>query len=126
MSTAADAKAHLAKAREFLEAARLGHEMDLFNAATSDAVVSGINSKDAICLLLTGVSRRSDAHFDAVAELRSAGPAGKDLASTLSRLLKLKTKSQYQAASVAATDAAKAIEWAARMQAVAEKVVLSS
>ena len=44
-----------------------------------------------------------------------------EFASTFSRLLKLKTKSQYRSASVAATDATKAIEWAARMLAAADK-----
>ena len=125
MTALADAKAHLVKAREFLEAARLTNGLDLFNAATSDAVVSGINSKDAICLRQIGVTRKSDAHQDAVAELKSAGPTGKELAPTFSRLLKLKTKSQYQSASVAGTDAGRAIEWAERMLAAAEKAVSS-
>ena len=121
MTALADARAHLVKAREFLEAARSSNELDRFNAATSDAVISAINSKDAICLRLMGVTRKSDAHQEAVAELRSAGPAGMEFASTFSRLLKLKTKSQYRSASVAATDATKAIEWAARMLAAADK-----
>lgn len=47
-----DAEAHLAKAREFLTAAESAASQDLHNAATSNAVVSGINSKDAICLRL--------------------------------------------------------------------------
>lgn len=84
MTALADARAHLAKAREFLETARSSGELDRFNAATSDAVISGINSKDAICLRLIGVTRKSDAHQDAVAELKSAGPTGKELASTFS------------------------------------------
>jgi len=125
MTALADARAHLAKAREFVEAARSSHEHDLYNAATSNAVISGINSKDAICLRLIGVTRKSDGHQEAVAELKSAGPVGKELASTFSRLLKLKTKSQYQSHLVAATDATKAIEWAERMLEVAEKAVSS-
>jgi hypothetical protein len=43
-----DARAHLAKAQEFLAAAEFTLDLDLFNAATSSAVSSGINSKDAI------------------------------------------------------------------------------
>lgn len=54
MRTLDEARAHLAKAREFLTAAELNLDLDLFNAATSNAVISGINSKDAICLRLTG------------------------------------------------------------------------
>jgi hypothetical protein len=36
-----DARAHLAKAKEFLEAAELALDADLFNAARSDAAVTG-------------------------------------------------------------------------------------
>ena len=56
MTALADARSHLAKAREFLEAARSSHEQDMFNAAASNAVIAGINAKDAICLRLTGVT----------------------------------------------------------------------
>lgn len=120
-----DARIHLAKAREFLEAATFSLELSLLNAATSDAVICGINAKDAICLRLTGVTRKSEAHAEAVAELRACGPVGASLAPTLSRLLGLKTKSQYQSASVAAADADKAIGWATRLVQGAEDVVSS-
>jgi hypothetical protein len=120
-----DARAHVAKAREFLDAAQLSHDLALFNAAASSAVISGINSKDAICLRLTGRTRKSDNHADAVTELRAAGPAGARMAPTLSRLLTLKTKSQYQVESVAAADAAKAVDWASRLLDAAEVVVSS-
>jgi hypothetical protein len=94
----------------------------LFNAAASSAVTSGINSKDAICLTLTGRTRKADNHLEAVAELNAAGPAGRETTSTFSRLLKLKTKSQDQSASIAAADAAKSIDWAARMLDIAKGV----
>ncbi len=57
MSALNDATAHLAKLREFLRTAESNKELNLYNAATSDAVISGINSKDAICLGLTGRSK---------------------------------------------------------------------
>jgi hypothetical protein len=123
MSALAQARAHLGKAREFLDAARIGLELEQFNAATSNAVIAGINAKDAVCLRLTGRSRKADNHADALAELKSAGPAGAALAPTLSRLLKLKTKSQYQAVSIATSDAHKAIEWATRLVEGAEDVL---
>ncbi|GEP40362.1 hypothetical protein NPS01_40250 [Nocardioides psychrotolerans] len=123
MTALDDAQAHLVKAREFLEAARLDLTWNHVNAATSNAVISGINSKDAICLRLTGTTRKRDNHHDAVAELKAAGPAGAALASTLGRLLKLKTKAQYQSRLAAPGDAAKAIEWAGRLLDEAETVV---
>jgi len=124
MSALTDATAHLAKAREFLEAAELNNDRDLYNAATSNAVTSGINSKDAICLTLTGRTGKSENHAEAMVELRATGSVGRAQASTLDRLLRLKPKSQYQAASISASDATKAISWAARLLEAAEGVSL--
>lgn len=118
-----EARAHLAKAREFLDAAELTNDLELYNAAASNAVTSGINSKDAICLALTGRTRKSDNHVEAVGELKGAGVVGRDSSTTLSRLLRLKSKSQYQAGSVSAADATKSIDWAARLLETAESVV---
>ena len=110
-----EALAHLAKAREFLDAAALELDMGLLTAAASSAVLAGINAKDTICLRLTGRTGKSDDHRAAVPELAAAGPAGKALESTFRRLLGLKTTAQYQAAPISRTDATKAVEWATRM-----------
>lgn len=115
MTAISDARAHLRKAREFLDAAEVSLDHDLFNATTSSAVTSGINSKDAICLALTGRAAKTDSHANAVSELRQAGPSAKQFATTLGRLLKLKNRSQYQTVDVARADAEKAIEWAAKL-----------
>ena len=120
-----DARAHLAKAQEFLAAAEFTLDEDLFNATTSSAVSSGINSKDAICLRLTGVSRKTDNHAQAVAELARAGGVGAALTQTFSRLLRMKPAAQYQASSVRPADAGKAVQWAMRMLQVATDVVRS-
>jgi uncharacterized protein (UPF0332 family) len=117
------AKEHLAKAREFLEVAELSHDLDLYNAAASNAVTSGINCKDAICLTVTGRSDKNDNHNQAIAELKTSGRVGNRLATTFSRLLKLKSKAQYQSESISATDAAKAVDWAAKMLDSARSVV---
>lgn len=124
MSALDDAGAHLAKAKEFLKAAELALDATLFNAATSDAVVSGINSKDAICLKLTGQTIKSDDHRAAPAELRRAGQAGADLEATFKRLLNLKSRSQYQAMSVQRRQARDAVAWAERMYVAAREVVV--
>ncbi|HTO02002.1 MAG TPA: hypothetical protein VL068_15150, partial [Microthrixaceae bacterium] len=91
------AQAHLVKAREYLDSAEDDLGMDRFNAATSAAVHSGINSKDAICLALTGRTGKTERHLDAVSELTKAGPAGAAVANTAGRLIKLKRKAEYQA-----------------------------
>ena len=123
MTALDDARAHLAKAREFLDAAEVTHELGLYNAATSNAVTSGINSKDAICLTLTGRTGKADDHKSAVPELRASGPIGREQASTLDRLLRLKPRSQYQPESIAASDAERSIRWAERLLGAAERVV---
>jgi uncharacterized protein (UPF0332 family) len=123
MTVSEEAQLHLAKAREFLEAAEASRERKLYNAATSNAIISAINSKDAICLALTGRTSTSDNHADAVPELKRAGPAGADLSLTLNRLLKLKTRSQYAPFSVAPSSANKAVEWAQRMFTGARDVI---
>lgn len=123
MGALEDAKAHLAKAAEFLEAANVSLELGLCNAAGSNAVSSGVNSKDAICLHLTGRTAKADNHLDAADELKRAGGTGAALAPTLKRLLRLKNKSQYQAASIARTDANKAVEWATRLHDGAKEIV---
>jgi len=121
MAAPSDARAHLAKAREFFTVAELNLDLELYNVAASDAVISGINSKDAICLRLTGTTAKTENHAAAAAELRTAGGSGphgsttKQMATVLGRLLKLKSKSRYQTIDVAHADAAKAVEWAQKM-----------
>lgn len=123
MSALSDAKLHLDKAKEFLEAAELVNDLDLFNAATSAAVTSGINAKDAICLATTGVTNRSDNHTRAKRELSHSGPIGEDLAASFGRLLALKTKSQYQTASITAENAGDAVRWATKMYEGAQRAL---
>lgn len=125
MNALQKALSHLAKADEFLQAAEISLASALFNAATSDAVVSGINAKDAICLKLTGTTGKADRHGSAVDELSRTGQLGRDLAPTLSRLLQLKTKSQYQSATVAQIDAVRAVEWARRLRDAATGILRS-
>ena len=103
MSSIEDARIHLAKAREFLHAADLNKDARLYDAAISNAVTSGVNSKDAICLRLTGRTGKSTRHEDAVGELEAAGHAVRrgsltaTLANELSTLLLMKTRAQYDA-----------------------------
>jgi hypothetical protein len=121
-----DAKAHLVKAREFLEAARDEYDFDRLNACVSSAVISGVNSKDAICLKTTKHTNKTENHNDAIAELKQSGPDGATLATTLGRLLAMKPKSQYQAGSVSARSARDAVNWAQKMYDAAVAVVTRS
>lgn len=115
MSRSLQVRQHLNKADEFLAAARLGLDVGLANAAASNAVLSGINSKDAICLVLTSRTSKSQDHLQAVDELRRAGRSGKNLAPVLQRLLQLKSRAQYENDSVSLRDATSAVTWATRL-----------
>ena len=114
---------HLAKAEEFLDAARANLDAAHVNAATSNAVLAGINAKDAICLFLVGGSAKSRNHDDAVEELRRVGHVGRELAPTLQRLLQLKNASQYTNVSVTARDGHDAVRWATRLVEGASRLV---
>lgn len=120
------ARGHLAKALEFQTEARSALANGHLNAATSNAVIAGINAKDAICLILVGTTNKADDHRQAVAELRKAGKVGADLAVTLDRLLKSKTKSQYQTSRMVLRDAQAAVKQANRLLEEAERVIALS
>ncbi len=117
------APGHLTKAQEFLSDAKSALANGHANVATSNAVIAGINAKDAICLVSVGKTAKADDHRQAVGELRKAGKIGADLASTLDRLLKPKTKSQYQTLSVVMKDAESAVNQAARLVDEASQIV---
>ncbi|MFI2754433.1 HEPN domain-containing protein [Cellulomonas sp. P22] len=125
MSALTDARAHLAKAREFLDAADVELSGELYTAATSSSVLAGINAKDAICLRTVGHTNKADDHKAAVSELEASGPVGDNLSSTFRRLIALKTKAQYTAGPIGSTDAHKAYEWATRMVETASDTVAS-
>lgn len=123
MTARTEAEGHLAKALVFLEAAMTSLEFELYDPATSDAVVAGINAKDVICLMLTGVTNKTENHADSISELKAAGQVGVELVSTFQRLLRLKAKAQYRSSAVSVADATKAVEWAQRMVDAARDVL---
>lgn len=123
MTALNDARTHLRKAKEFLDAAILTQDQSLYNAATSNAVSAGINAKDAICLATRGHTNRTDNHKAAVKELELSGSAGKSVAAKLGRLLALKPKSQYGTGHATATDARNAVGWAQSLYDTAVTVV---
>lgn len=115
MSAVTDAKAHLSKAQQFLLAAEVSLDGRLWDPAASNAILAGINAKDAMCLHLTGRTGKADNHQEAVRELKHAGPVAAQNANHLQRLLSLKALAQYQSRSVSAAKAAKAVHWATEM-----------
>lgn len=124
MSDAPQAVAHLSKAQEFLDAASSAQDAGQHSAAASSAVIAAINAKDAICIALTGRTGKSEDHRVATVELRAAGPSGAECASDLDRLLRIKSRVQYQSVETSSADGARAVERARRVVAAAEVLLL--
>ena len=116
------ARAYVAKAEEFVAAAsdELGAGRAI--AATSLAIHAGINGADAVCGLRVGKRAAGPDHDEVVALLATAGPDGAAVAKDLRRLLPLKTKAEYDPDAIAVSTAAKAVERAERIVAVARRV----
>lgn len=123
MGALEQARGHLRKAQEFLEAGQLTLDLDMFDAATSSAVHSGINSKDAMCLKLAGTTGKTQNHNDASAELRKAGRKAAAVADDFKRLLTVKPKAEYQSTAMARSEAIKAVERAQRLYNAALEIV---
>ena len=118
MSAVDESRIHLEKAREFFDAADQNRDAGLYSAAISNAVISGVNAKDAICLALTRTTGKSDRHDDAIGELEAAGAMTKhattteNLATALGRLLSIKGRAQYAPIRFSREDAEASIQWA--------------
>jgi hypothetical protein len=113
MTAHEDAAAHLAKATEYLEAAELAKYVGLHNPATSNAVISGINFKNAICLQHTGRTGTTGNHAEDIVEVTAAGPTGMAQAATFDQLLR----------ATSGSDAGQAIEWAGQLLTAAKSVM---
>jgi hypothetical protein len=66
-----------AVAQEFLDAVLVALDARWHNAAASNAVLAGINAKDALCFARIGRSSAGDDHKSAVNELRALGSSGR-------------------------------------------------
>lgn len=122
-ASAAQARAYLAKAEEFLEAAQASLDCGRMIAATSLAVHAGINAADAITAARVGQRAAGADHDQAITLLELAGPDGKKAAAHLRRLLPLKNRAEYDPDDVPKEAAARAVSWAERIAALARAVL---
>jgi hypothetical protein len=112
----------LEKAAEFLLMAEFALEGGCFDAATSLAVTSGINSGDVLCLSRLKALPSGQDHGDTVRILRKNGF---DQASMLlGRLLGVKSKAQYSLGRCTRGDAEAAVKRADRIL-VAVRILIS-
>jgi hypothetical protein len=110
----ADARAYLAKASAWLQAAEANLQARRWDVAAGSAVTAGINACDALTGALVG-QRAGGEHNEANDLLTEAGDDGRYAARQLSQLLRFKTPAQYDPAPLPERDAVKAVELARRL-----------
>jgi len=108
---------YLQKANENLEAAKESLQAKRWNAATINAVHSGINATDALTVFMIGVRHAGERHEDALSLLQTLN-LQKDEVKTksrqLSRLLSIKNASEYEERLIREKEAGKAVRDAER------------
>lgn len=112
---------YLQKARENLEAAKESLQAGRWNAATINAVHSGISATDALTVFMIGVRHAGQRHEDALSLLQTLNLPKNELKNKsrqLSRLLSIKNASEYEErlirkkeAATAVRDAERYVEW---------------
>lgn len=126
--SAAQARAYLRKADEYLSAATTELDADRHVAATSLAIHAGINAADALTGMRLGQRSAGQDHESAILLVRTAGPAGPDgvaIARELGRLLPLKTRAEYEPDDIPRSDAARAVMRSRRILDVARRVAVA-
>jgi hypothetical protein len=121
--SAAQARAYVIKAEEYLSAAISELAADRAIAATSLAIHAGINAADAVTGIRLGQRVAGQDHSESLAMLRTAGPDGITVAKQLARLLPMKTRAEYEPDAIPKSDAAKAVERARAIVEVARRLV---
>jgi hypothetical protein len=122
-ASAADSRAYLAKAREYLRASADSLEIGNFTAATGTAVHAGISAGDAVAAIRAEAIWRGE-HSQAARYLdKYVGDDGRRAAKHLQRLLPLKSTAEYDPDPIPPAKAAAAVESARRIVAIAEQVV---
>ena len=119
--TVAEAARHLAKAQEYLRAARTALAAGDLDAAGGTAVLAGVNAADSVSGYLQG-NRWQGAHEQAAGHVRKAGPDGKAVASQLAKLIRKKTQTHYEVRRLRPIEAGELVQAAERAVAVAERV----
>ena len=108
-ATPADARARLADAEAFLEAATIAINPDV---VATNAIHAAIAAADAICCVALR-ERSADANHTAAAELLAQ--VDTRLSATLTRALNRKTQAAYETRDVSATDAAACLRQATKL-----------
>jgi HEPN domain-containing protein len=119
--SAAQVRAYLAKAEEYLAAASSELEAGRAIAATSLAMHAAINAADAVTGQRMGRRAAGQDHDQVLSLLREAGKDGAEVEKKLARLLPLKTKTEYEPDGIPVSEAKRAVERASRCVATARR-----
>lgn len=122
----AQVSGYIAKAEEYLDAARASLVHGRHIAATSLAVHAAISSADAICGARMGRRSAGQDHGQVIALLDEAGPEGKVAGRHLGRLLPLKTRAEYEPDDVPKAAATRAVRSAEQVLEIARRVIAST
>lgn len=117
--SAADARALLGHARDFLEVASVASD----KVRATNAVSAGIAASDAACCARLGSRSRAESHSDATRLLSTVEPHGAQMSRLLARLLAMKDDAHYGVRTISDAKAANAIRWASRLVGLAAEVV---
>ena len=120
--TAAQVRAYLAKAEDYLAASYAELEAGRSIPATSLAIHAAINAADVVTGQRMGRRAAGPDHGQVLRLLQQAGRDGAELAKSLARLLPLKTKTEYSPDGIAMPEASRAVERASRCVATARRV----
>ncbi len=110
-------KNYLKKARENLDTAKECLNAGRWNAATINAIHSGISACDALTVFMVGVRHAGERHEDAITLLQTLTLPKDILASKgrqLSRLLAIKNAAEYEERLITQKEAAEAVRDAER------------
>jgi HEPN domain-containing protein len=121
---AAQVRAYVAKAEEYLAAASTELDAGRSIAATSLAIHAAINAADAVTGRRLGVRSAGEDHSEVLGLLREAGKDGAAVETELGRLLPFKSRAEYEPDEIARGDAARAVERARRCVDVARRLAL--
>lgn len=115
-------RAYASKAEEYSAAAASELTQGRCIAATSLSIHAAINAADAVCGARLGLRAAGQDHNEALLLLSLAGPDGEAVESDLRRLLRLKTKAEYDPDDIAPSTATKAVERAQRCSLISRRV----
>jgi hypothetical protein len=119
----ADARAYLAKAEEFLQAATDSLGRSNFVATTGNAVHAGIAAADAVSAARAGVVWTGE-HGQAAGHVEKVGgDDGRQAARQLRQLLPLKNRAEYDPSPTSETVAKSAHRAAERIVTIAQRVI---